>query len=217
MNEELEKRISLLPSQAQDIRVENEKDLYSANQLLLAVKSLQKEVDDAFDPVVKATNDAHKKAVAQKKKFQDPLILAERTIKPKISDYLTEQERIRREQERAAREAEEAKQREDEALGLALKAEEGGFMEAASAHLNEALEIDAALPSEPIRVSPPPKTVGLSMREDWDFEVVNAAVIPRAYLIPDLSRIRHEVRSSKGKIDIPGIRIFQKQILSARR
>jgi len=216
MTQDLEKRVSLLSFQAQEMGIQNEQDLSSANQFLLGVKSLQKEINETFDPMVKATNEAHMKAVAQKKKFQDPLILAERMVKPKITAYLTEQERIRHEQERAAREAQEAKRRVDDALRKAEEAEDKEMMDAMAAHLDEAMEIDAASPTEPVTVSPPPKTVGLSMREDWDFEIVDAALIPRAYLLPDLPRIRHEVRASKGKIEIPGVRPFAKTVLSAR-
>lgn len=52
------------------------------------------------------------------------------------------------------------------------------------------------------------KVPGLSVRELWDGEVVDAAVIPREFLIPDVKALKAMTRARKGDPSIPGWRAF---------
>ena len=79
---------------------------------------------------------------------------------------------------------------------------------------------NAGVIKEPVVVNPvppmPAKTlrtdVGtLSAREDWDYEIVDASLLPREYMKPDLVKLRHDVVTNKGKLVIPGIRQYQKE------
>lgn len=53
-----------------------------------------------------------------------------------------------------------------------------------------------------------------SLTQTWDFEVVDAALLPAAFLIPNEQAIRGAVRG--GARSIPGVRIFQKDGVAVR-
>jgi len=61
-----------------------------------------------------------------------------------------------------------------------------------------------------------PKANGLSIREYLDIEIIDASLVPREYCIPDEVMIRQVVKKMKGKIEIPGVRIFTKKSASVR-
>lgn len=216
MQEELEKRVLNLPVRATEIQVKDQASLSIANEFLLGIKALQREIDSTFDPIIQATHDAHKKALAQKKKFEDPIIQAERMVKPKIGAYLQEQERIRREAEEAARRAEwERKRAEEEVLRKAMEAEAKGKAKEAKKIIEEAAKIEQTAPALPI-IPQRQQTQGITMREVWKFEITDSKLIPREYLMPDIVRIGKIVQACKGETSIPGIRVYSEKIIAAR-
>jgi len=73
-------------------------------------------------------------------------------------------------------------------------------------------ELDAAIPA-PIEKS---KTDGISIREDWDFEVVEAKLIPREFLMVDEVKLRKYAKTMKGDADVSGVRFFSKTITTQR-
>lgn len=216
MREELEKRVLSLPVRAAEIQVKDQTSLTAANEFLLGIKALQKEIDATFDPIVQAAHEAHKQALAQKKRFEEPLVQAERMVKPKITFYLQEQERIRREAEEAARRAEwERKQAEEEALKKALDAEAQGKKEEAQKIIEEAAAIEKIISIPPV-IPHKQQTQGISMREIWRFEITDPKLLPREYLIPDLVRIGKIVQACKNETNISGIRVYSEKVLAAR-
>lgn len=216
MNEQLEKQVLNLPIRALEIQIKDQDTLSVANEFLLGIKALQKEIDATFDPIIQAAHEAHKKALAQKKKFEEPLIRAERVVKPKITAYLQEQERIRREAEEQARQVEwERRQAEQEAMRKALEAEAHGKQKEAEKIIEEAAKLEVTIPSSPV-IPQRQQTQGIAMRELWRFDITDANLLPREYLVPDLVRIGKIVQVMKDKTGIPGIRVFAEKILTAR-
>jgi hypothetical protein len=54
--------------------------------------------------------------------------------------------------------------------------------------------------------------------EEWDFRVVDADLIPRAYLLgPDEEAIRRVVRREKDKTQIPGVEVYVRVATAVRR
>jgi hypothetical protein len=213
MNQELEKKVFTYPEKAKSIQVINQESLTEANQFLLAIKSLRNEVDNAWNPVIESAHKAHKQAIEQKRKFENPLIEAEKLTKSSISKYLQEQERIRRDAEEARRRIEEEKRRlEEEALKKAMGAktekEVEKIIEEAAVKENQ-IEIP--------KIQEAPKTEGISMRDNWQFEIFDETLIPREYMIPDQVKIGKVVRALKDKANVPGVRVFNQPIMSARR
>lgn len=61
------------------------------------------------------------------------------------------------------------------------------------------------------------KVPGLAIRETWDGEVVDAAALPREYLVPDMKALRARTQSTKGDPQIPGWRAFVKRVVAITR
>jgi hypothetical protein len=57
-----------------------------------------------------------------------------------------------------------------------------------------------------------PKVEGLSFTEVWDFEVTEAAAVPREYLVVDEKTIRRIVQAMGPKTKIAGIRVFSRRV-----
>ena len=149
--------------------------------------------------------------MAQKKKVDAPLVEAEGIIKPRIAAWNAEQERIRREEEARLRE-QARKEEEERRLQEAILAEQNGQTEAAE-------EIMAAPVQPPPVVVPKtvPKVSGVSMVKQWKFRVVNPALIPREYMVPDETKIGGVVRALKDQAHIPGVEIYSVDSVSAGR
>ena len=184
--EKLKKDVTTFPDRAKRIIVYDGKSLTLANEFLKSIKLLMNEIFTTFNPIIKKAHEAHKEAVAQKKRYEEPLIEAERTIKLHIGAYMEGQEKIRREAEEKARREEEERQKEEERiLAEAKRLEDSGKQK-------EAESIIAEIPL-PALVEMPiaPVAEGLSIKYILDTEAINRFV-----------------ESTKGKILLPGIRIY---------
>jgi len=226
---ELETQALSLSSGASVLAVVDQVTLTAANGMLLAIKGLRKQIDETFNPIIDKAHQAHREALDQKKRHEEPLALAERTIKGRIGAYLQEEDRKRREAEAAAYRAEqerirleaEATRKAEEALRRAEAAEAKGETEKADAILNRATaSIDktlAAIPVPPPAPAPRPITApGISSREVWLFQVVDPSLIPREYLSVDETKIRKIVQITKGGTNIPGVRVWSEKQIAAR-
>jgi uncharacterized membrane protein YqiK len=139
---------------------------------------------------------------------------------------------IARKEEEARRKAElerleaERKAEEERILSEAIAAEESGDSTTAEALTNQAEQISesiqqekAAIASEPVYVPPvvlpkatPKMQGGPVYRTVWKFEVINATLIPREYLIPDTGKIGGICRALKGAAQIPGVRFYEERV-----
>lgn len=199
------------------IQVFDQPSLTAANDYLLGIKELRRKFDNEFDPGIKQAFAHHRYLTAQKKRWTDPLDEAERTVKPKITAYLVEQDNIRLEAERAAERARRqvAKEAEDAADAATKLINEGKAGEA-DALIDEATakirDINADTPFVPDK----PIANGTTLRETWDYEIVDAALIPRTFLVPDLTMIRRYGQNMKHQADVPGIRFFSVKSIASR-
>jgi hypothetical protein len=217
IGENEQKALTVIRAGSTSIEVRDQTSLTAANGLLLDVKALRRRFDDEFDPAIARWHAGHKAAVAQKKKFTDPLDEAERIIKPRITAYLVEQDNIRLEAERAAERARLQVEKEAQvASDAATELIKQGDTAKADAVIDEAYakirDINADTPFVPEKPSAP----GVSMRETWDYEVVDALLIPRTFLVPDLTMIRRYGQNMKHQANIPGIRFFAVKSIAAR-
>lgn len=60
------------------------------------------------------------------------------------------------------------------------------------------------------------KVEGISRRKVWRFEITDASVLPREYLMPDEQKIGGVVRAMKNQTRIPGVRVWEDEQISAR-
>ncbi|MCZ4315135.1 hypothetical protein O4H66_17145 [Comamonadaceae bacterium G21597-S1] len=152
-----------------------------------------------------------------------------------------ERERLaaeQREQERIAREAALAAQRAaQEAADLAAKgdaqaaaaaqaqaAEQAKAAEQASAQA-QATEMASAVVSMPAEVAAPARVTGISTSKSVDFVVEDLHALVRhvaehpeliTLLMADSIKLRAQVRATGMNTKLPGVRVFQKQTMSAR-
>jgi hypothetical protein len=206
-----------VPDRARELVVADQRGLDTAKEMLHAIDELMGRIDESFDPQINQAHKLHKSLLAEKKKFSDPLEHSKALISRKSADFIGEQERLRREKERERLEAEaRASEIADKAIGKAEKLIEDGKDKAANAILDKATEetekILAAAPEIPDKLD----TIGLTVRENWTFSIVDAALIPREYLIPDEKKIGRIVRATKGEANIPGVRVYAEKGIATR-
>jgi len=126
---------------------------------------------------------------------------AERKISAHRAKLRAEEERKRQELEAARRLKEEAERNKNAELAEAA----------------EALEAEAQEQVETVVVVP--KTAGSSSgmsgsRMEWKQEITDPDAVPREYCVPSDALLRDAVK--RGARDIPGCRVFEKEIFSMR-
>lgn len=207
--QEVERMIPPVVEAANSLTVTDSVQYQDACTFLQQVAVKKKQVDEVFDPIVKAAHSAHKEAVAQKKKFTDPLVSAESVVKGKISTYRAEEDRKAREEEARLNEA-RRKQAEEEALAAAI-------LEPDEEEQDVIIERAIAQPPAPVYVAPKvPVVQGISERKVWKYRIINHSLIPREYLIPNEVAIGAVVRSMKENANIPGVEIYSESSTSVR-
>lgn len=217
MNTELEKRVTTIPGQAQEIAVKDQETLTAANELLLGIKSLRKEIGEAWDPAIAKAHETHKELVASKRKYEAPLTSAEMLIKNKISAFLLEEKQKREAAAAIAYQAELERIRlEGQALPAAQAAEAKGDTKGAERILEDAAAKEQALAQSVPVVPTRPETFGIRTQETWTFKITDPAKLPREYLVPDLTKIGRAVRELKGNTRIPGVQAYAVQGIAAR-
>mgnify|MGYP001295961797 CR=1 FL=1 len=183
----------------------------AAAHFLKGVKELMVKIKDTFGPLKKKASEAHKLVVKEESDQLAPLQSVEAQCKGKMSAYLMEEEEKRKALQ-ARLEAEAKRYQEEMRLREAVSLETSGDSEGAMAVLDAP---DHTPP--PLVVSNVPKVLGVSEREVWGFEVFDADLLPRTYLIVNVVAIRGVVLSLKGQTNIPGVRVFSEKKMTVRK
>ena len=188
---------------AAEIIVVDQDTYVQANDLIGKLQTVRKEVVERFADPKKKAAEAHKAICALEKDFLNPLDSRISALKNSTTNWYTaEQARIKAEEDRKRREAEEAAR-------LAAEAEAQGETELAQEAVIEATMAQAS-------VSVMPKVKGTSMREVYRAVVVDVNALPREYMMPNQAMIDKVVQSTKGALQIPGVRIEKTYINSTR-
>jgi hypothetical protein len=118
------------------------------------------------------------------------------------------------ERQAAAKQAEEAKANAEfeKSLGLndqATKTElvANNQLERAAAQITKQTKAEAKK-IEDMKVK--------GVRKTWDFEVLDASKVPAEFLMVDEVKLRKAVLAADGKIEVPGVRVFQKESMTIR-
>jgi hypothetical protein len=197
-------------TRAESMSVTTADEYQAAADEVMAIKSKWKEIEDARKALKQPVDEAAKRIQSFFKPPLDFLARAENIIKRKMVSWKSEQDRIAREEQRKA---EEKARKERERLEReAAKAAAAGREERAEV-LRERAEVVVSAPVAPVA----PKVSGISERSVWKFEIVDAAKIPREFLMPNEKRIGEYVRAMKSDATIPGVRIFEETSLASRR
>lgn len=161
-------------------KIAEQGDYDFANEALGDAKSAWKRLEKQKKEATKLLNDALKTIRGWFKPAQDFYAQAERILKAKIAEA---HRRAQEEQDRALREAQEAHQAGDAAAVREAMVQ------------SQASEIEQAS--------------NVSIIKTWDFEIVDAGLLPREYLVPNETAIRGVVKSLGDNANIPGVRVFK--------
>jgi hypothetical protein len=199
-----------VPDQANAIIINSNEDYARAGQLLLTIKGIRKKIEETFKPIKQKMDAAKKEVLDQEKAADAPLAKAEAIIKPRIAQWNTEQERIRKEEEDRQRAIAQAAE-EERRLQEALLAEQAGNKEEAEAI------IETPIQAAPVVIpKTTPKVAGISFTKQWKFRIVDESKIPRQYLSVDEQKIGAVVRALKDSTNIPGVEIYSVDNVSSR-
>lgn len=207
---ELESQALSVPDQAKQIVITDQQSYGLAGEILVKVKGLRARIAEVFDPIIEKAHSAHKEAINQKKKVEAPLLIAEAHVKPLMAFWVNEQERKRREDEAKLR-AEALAKAEAEQLARAEAAEKRGDHKAAEAIVSRPIQVaPVVLPVET------PKVAGVSFRQNWKARVVDLALVPLEYLVPDMVALNGVARALKNQARVAGVEFYSEDIVSAR-
>ena len=201
-----------------DLQIETAEQNEAAAKLQCEIRGMMKAIEEDQRPGVNAAHAAWKTSLATLQRHLEPLQKADDVIKNKVRDYLVrEQQKADAERRRLLAEAEakaraEREARAQAALAAAQAAQEEHDELTAALAMDEAVQIEAEVIVPTVDLSTIKATTakGQSMRRDWTFEVTDFSKLPDTYKIEDAQKIRAVVKAHKGKIEIPGVRIFEK-------
>ena len=202
--------------QAQMLTINTAQDYDGAAEFTKQVKALSKRIKDYWAPLKKAARDAWQSLVDREKELLKPLEQAENEVKKKMAAY----QRKVQEEERAARLlAEKLKKEEAERLlAEATKAAEEGREMESEILLAQAEIIETSQPAVQMQA---PKATGVSTRTLYRARIVDESKVPvevaGVVIRPvDLAAVNKMAQASKGKIQIPGIEIYEEQSVAVR-
>jgi len=164
-------------------------DLSIIARVKKALEAKRKEFVTPLQEHVKEVNEAFKR-------LMEPIEIADKTTRDKILAFQQEQARLRREQEEINRQKAELAAREAALNGREV----------------EPVELVEVTPEAPKRVETDMGAVG--QRDNWKWEVVDFALVPDSYKMINSGVLTPVVKASKGKIEIPGVRIFNEPIIA---
>ncbi len=198
-----------------------EKYVASADDLK-RIKAKAKELNDTRMSLTRPIEESKKKIIAFFREPLEYLARAEIAVKKAMIGWQTEQERIRREEEAKLAEIQrkEAERLQREADKEAARAESLKTDKAKAAAAAKAEELkaqaEATTAIAPTVESTVEEVSGISTRKVWKFKIEDISKLPREYMIPDEKYIGQIVRASKGKKEIPGVKIYSEDVIASR-
>lgn len=209
-NEEIElsRSVSAIELEAEAIVIENDSEYSSAAEFGRKLKGAAAEVTAFFKPMKEAAHRAHSEICGREKVMLGPLQRAEATLKRTMGNYALLKERERKAAEEAARRR--AQEEAERKLAEAIKAEESGNIDEAASAMVDAQMADSMSRNMAVVVEPP-KAEGISQSKDWEITSIDTTQVPIELLgmmlrPVDDKAVMRLIRSSKGQIQIPGIK-----------
>lgn len=220
-DKELFDRAQTFLVEAKAAGVASDEQAVSAGNELSYIKALQKKLEDKRTSITKPLNDALRAVNDLFRPAKTWLEEAETLRKRAILGYREEQERkVREEQRRLEDEARKERERlaaaaaEADRKASELKTEKA--REAATAKA-DALRAQAQATVAPTVAAPSHvKMGGQAVRETWTYEIVDATLLPREYLMPDERKLAGVVKVMKASTNVPGIRVIRGEALASR-
>ncbi len=198
-------------SRVKEIKIVDDQSNQDALNFGMEIKRRIKNIEKFFEEPLKTLHAAHLKMSKNKKDALAPFEKMEREIKDMSLAYMDEQDKKRRQEQEAAEkeqrriQAEERQRQIDEAAALGTPEEVKAI-------------VDAPLPPPPAFIPPPAveKPKGAATTTRWQFEIVDAKLITREFLMPDEKKLGAYATAMKDGAVVPGVRFYPKTDLSLR-
>ena len=195
----MKKETELITKSKDIVAILNQTEYDAAAQLKQELKSFRKQIAETFKPIIDKAHKAHKEAISQMKKVEEPFIAQERRLDPILATWLTEQAKIR--EEKLAEMRREKALIEEKALAAADIAQEHGDEEAARDIIESVNTLAPAALDKP-------DSGGIHVRKNWKFRITDASKVPEQYKRIDESKIGKVVRALGEHASIPGVETY---------
>ena len=195
-----EDKVSVMESEAQELTVTGLLSAANATEMTGQVKRLANQIDSRRKEIILEPDSFVRKVNGFVKPLADRLKALEALLKRKLSDHAYQVELQRREIERKQNEARIELQKQVDAEAKAKGVESVTIAPVAMPTKKEPVRSDSAV-SSAVMV--------------WRHEVIDAAAVPREYLMVDDKAITAAVKA--GIRAIPGVRIYEEAEMRVRR
>jgi hypothetical protein len=195
-----EDKVSVMEAEAQAIEVKTSAAAANATEMTGQVKRLANQIDARRKEIIAEPDSFVRKVNGFVKPLADRLKALEALLKRKLSDHAYQVELQRREIERKQTQARIELQKQVDAEAKAKGVESVVIAPVAMPTKKEPVRSDSAV-SSAVMV--------------WKHEVIDAAAVPREYLMVDDKAITAAVKA--GIRSIPGVRIFEEAEMRVRR
>ena len=215
----IELQITDVVSKAQSFTITDDASYFAAVDFGRTIKGFIEEVTNTFKESKSLASKAHKAICAAEKMHLDKFETAIETMRKKVGVYVAEQKRIAAEiAEKKMREAEaeaerlrkiDLEQKENDRINQAAELEKLGFKNEAQSVMEAPIAASAIVPQVTYTPPPVPKAAGTSNRKKYTFEITDAALIERQYLMVDESKIRKMVNALGADFKCAGVKVFE--------
>jgi len=218
-------RASVLHEQVEALAITDEAGLETAAELLAAVKAFRREVFTDLGEPAAAARKLWDMIRERFTKHDDPLKDDEVAIKDKVKAFHRKLALERQQAIDAAESQRQAADTEDDA-----KLAEAEQLEAAGDHEGAEAVLAEPRTTAPARMTSPPKTKGMSIRENWKAEIVSIKSLIEAAASGDsvaFGILAHEkvskaaasvasqvAKGMKANMNVPGVRAYDDGIVS---
>lgn len=199
----IETESNALAVKAKSFEITTNEIYIEAMEFAKKIKASIKEIEIAFDPVIKGAHSAWKGAIAQKDKYIAPREEALSFIDSKARAFRSEQERIRQEEQRKAQEL--ADKEAERLRKLAEKAEARGDTKKSEQFAERAQEAEMLTPVIAPKVT---KVEGVVIRKIWKYRITDVNLLPREYMIADEVKLGQVARATKGTLKVSGVEFY---------
>jgi KTSC domain len=212
---EVQQQTTTIAEQAQLLTITTPAAHVAAQELIVSISAMKKQVETFFEPMKTAAHKAHKAVCNRETEMLKPLAEAQKKLSEKIvafekqveADRKAEEER-RRIEAQAIAEREAKEEAERLALEDAIELEEQGDTEGAAAVLANPVPIAPRYVPAPIVPSQISRVSGAVVKETWKARVVNAALVPREWLMVDEAALNKHAANRKQMAVVPGVEFY---------
>lgn len=218
--QQIEQEVSPVVQEASGITVTDGITYASAAEFLKELKTAQSKVVTFFAKMKSKAHASWKEIVASENNVLNPLKAAEGSIKQKLLDYDTEEQRKADEEQRRLQKIADAKA-EAERQRQIKAAKNLKTDSLRTERLTEADEVTAPI----IHVQhETPKVAGISSRTDWKAKVINKQAFVKAaaadqnllaFVTIDLTGLNKLAQATKGQLNHEGIEYYSVRVMAA--